>query len=68
MATVDDLERMAQLAGLGIARPDLERLLPIVDALYADLDRLTALPIAGLEPAFTPKAWEAMNPRGARPG
>ncbi|HYM90480.1 MAG TPA: hypothetical protein VEW91_02455 [bacterium] len=55
MATVDDLARIAHLAGLSITRSDLERLAPILEALYADLDRLRKLPIAELEPAFTPR-------------
>lgn len=54
MATVDDLARIAHLAGLEIARSDLERLAPILEALYAELERLRALPLADLEPAFTP--------------
>jgi hypothetical protein len=66
MLTIDDLGRIAHLAGVRVTRADLERLLPLVDTLYADLDRLTALPIAGLEPAFTPKPWGAMTP-GGRP-
>lgn len=61
--TVDDLARMAALGGVPIPRSDLERLLPSVVGLYEDLDRLRALPIACLEPAFTPV------PRaGERPG
>ena len=61
--TVDDLARMAVLGGVVIPRSDLERLLPSVAGLYEDLDRLRALPIAGLEPTFTPE------PRtGERPG
>jgi len=63
MATVEDLERIAALAGLRIARGDLERLLPFLSSLYADLERLGALPIAGLEPAFTPRRWEESGPR-----
>lgn len=67
--TVDDLARVAGLAGVLIPRPDLERLLPLVAGLYEDLDRLRALPITGLEPAFTPepRAGErsAANPRPA---
>ncbi len=55
MATVEDLARIAHLAGLSIARSDLERLAPILEALYADLDRLRKLPIAELEPVFTPR-------------
>jgi hypothetical protein len=55
MSVADDLERMAALLGLEISRSDLERLAPLLHALYADLDRLTALPIAGLEPHFTPR-------------
>ena len=67
MATVEDLERIAALTGLRIARSDLERLLPILNALYADLERLSALPVAGLEPAFTPRRWEESTPQ-SRPG
>ena len=64
--TVDDLARLAALGGVVIPRSDLERLLPSVAGLYDDLDRLRALPIAGLEPAFTPepRRWEG---RGAEP-
>jgi hypothetical protein len=53
--TIDDLVRMAALAGLVIPRADLERLLPPVALMYEDLDRLRALPIARVEPAFTPE-------------
>ena len=61
--TVDDLARTAALGGVLIPRSDLERLLPSVAGLYEDLDRLRVLPLAGLEPAFTPE------PRtGERPG
>jgi hypothetical protein len=59
--TVDDLARLAALQGVPIPRSDLERLLPSVAGLYEDLDRLRALPIARLEPAFTPE------PRAERP-
>ena len=52
--TIDDLTRMAALGDVVIPLADLERLLPAVAALYQDLDRLRALPIAGVEPAFTP--------------
>jgi len=54
MISVDDLERLARLAGLSVPRADLEHLAPHLQALYADLDRLMTLPIAGVEPAFTP--------------
>jgi len=56
MPTVDDLARIAHLAGLEIARSDLERLAPILEALYAELERLRALPLADVEPVFTPGA------------
>ena len=55
MATIDDVERMARMAGLAVAPEDLERLAPVLTALYADLDRLIVLPIADLEPAFMPR-------------
>lgn len=55
MATIDDLARIAHLAGLSVSPEDLERLAPVLETLYADLDRLRALPIADLEPAFTPR-------------
>jgi hypothetical protein len=64
--TVDDLARMAALAGVAIPRADLERLVPLVAGLYEDIDRLRALPIAGLEPAFTPEPRTAEEP-GADP-
>ena len=60
--TVDDLARMAALGGVVIPRADLERLLPSVTALHQDLDRLRALPIAGIEPAFTPEPHTAAVP------
>jgi len=66
--TVDDLERIAHLAGMSIPRSDLERLAPLLEALYADLDRLRNLPIADLEPAFTPRpSGPAEGERGGRP-
>ena len=55
MATTDDLKQIAHLAGLSVSPEELERLAPALEALYADLDRLRALPIADLEPAFTPR-------------
>jgi Asp-tRNA(Asn)/Glu-tRNA(Gln) amidotransferase C subunit len=51
----DDLERVAHLAGLSVSSEEMERLAPALETLYADLDRLRALPIADLEPAFTPR-------------
>lgn len=68
--TIDDLARMAALAGVVIPPADLERLLPSVAGLYQDVDRLRALPIGGVEPAFTPEprteeAREAPDARGA---
>lgn len=54
MATWEDLERMAALAGLSVPRADLERLAPLVETLYADLDRLRALRTEDVEPAFAP--------------
>jgi hypothetical protein len=64
--TIDDLARMADLAGVVIPRADLERLLPLVTTLYQDLDRLRALPIAGVEPAFTPEPRTAGTPDADR--
>ena len=55
MAPSDDLERMAHLVGLSLSPADLDRLAPVLQTLFADLDRLTALPIADLEPAFSPR-------------
>jgi len=54
MSTVEDLERLAHLAGLSVPSKQLERLAPLLETLYADLDRLRALPIADVEPAFAP--------------
>jgi hypothetical protein len=53
--TTDDLSRMAALGCVVIPRTYLERLVPSVAALHQDLDRLRALPIGGMEPAFTPE-------------
>ena len=55
MATTDDLKRFANLAGLSATPEEVERLAPALETLYADLERLRALPIADLEPAFTPR-------------
>jgi hypothetical protein len=55
MAPANDLERMAHLVGLSVSPADLERLAPALQTLFADLDRLMALPIADLEPAFSPR-------------
>jgi Asp-tRNA(Asn)/Glu-tRNA(Gln) amidotransferase C subunit len=55
VAIPDDIARMAHLAGLSVSPGDLERLAPALQAMFADLDRLMALPIADLEPAFTPR-------------
>jgi Asp-tRNA(Asn)/Glu-tRNA(Gln) amidotransferase C subunit len=65
MISVDDLERMARLAGLSVPRADLEHLAPHLQALYADLARLMTLPIAGVEPAFTPTV--VVGPPGKGP-
>ena len=54
MATGEDLERIAVRVGLSVPRKDLERLAPLLETIYADLDRLRALPIEGVEPAFVP--------------
>jgi hypothetical protein len=64
--TIDDLARMAALAGVVIPAADLERLLAPVGGLYEDLDRLRALPIACVEPAFTPEPRAAEVSRGER--
>ena len=64
--TIDDLARMAALAGVVIPGADLERLLAPVAALYEDLDRLRALPIACVEPAFTPAPRAAERSREER--
>ena len=60
--TIDDLARMGALGGVVIPRSDLDRLLPSVAGLYEDLDRLRALPIAALEPAFTPERRTVEDP------
>jgi Asp-tRNA(Asn)/Glu-tRNA(Gln) amidotransferase C subunit len=54
MATVQDLERLAHLAGLSASAEELEGLAPLLETLFADLDRLMALPIHDLAPAFAP--------------
>jgi len=54
MATVPDLERLAHLAGLSASAEELQGLAPLLAALYADLDRLMALPISDRAPAFAP--------------
>lgn len=53
--TIEDLARMAALAGIVIPPSELERILPLLAGLYQDLDRLRALPLAGVTPAFTPE-------------
>jgi len=55
VATTDDLKRIADLAGLSATPEEVERLAPALETLYADLERLRALPLADLEPAFTPR-------------
>jgi hypothetical protein len=55
VAIPDDIARIAHLAGVSVPPGDLERLALALQALFADLDRLMALPIADLEPAFTPR-------------
>ena len=64
--TIDDLARMAALAGVVIPGADLERLLAPVAGLYEDLDRVRGLPIAGVEPAFTPEPRAVELSRGER--
>jgi Asp-tRNA(Asn)/Glu-tRNA(Gln) amidotransferase C subunit len=54
MITAEDLVRLAKLAGLSVPSKDLERLAPLLETMYADLDRLRALPLDDMEPAFTP--------------
>jgi len=55
MSAIDDIARMAHLVGLSLPPADLQRLAPALQTLFADLDRLMALPIADLEPAFSPR-------------
>lgn len=54
MAAVQDLERLAHLAGLSASTEELQGLVPLLETLYADLDRLMALPISDRAPAFAP--------------
>ena len=67
MATTEDLKRMAALAGLPIPAEDLERLAPSLGTLYAELERLMALPIADLEPAFSPRLPGLIPPEDGGP-
>ncbi len=52
MDRVDDLARIATLIGIAVERADLERLAPLVESLYKDLDRLQALLETDVAPAF----------------
>ena len=58
---VDSLARMARIGGCSVPRPALEGLALRVEALYAELDRLLALPLAGVEPAFVPRLRDAAD-------
>ena len=66
--TIEDLARMAALGGVVIPPADLERLLPLVAALYKDVEGLRVLPISAVEPAFTPepRATEVPNASDGR--
>lgn len=68
MVTTEDLKRIAVLTGLSIPDGDLERLVPLLGTLYAELDRLMALPLAGLEPAFSPRLPGAGASQEGEPG
>ena len=66
MDRVDDLARMATLIGVSLERADLERLVPVLASLYADLDRLLALPGTDMGPAFVSRLPGAVDDeRGA---
>jgi hypothetical protein len=51
----DDLARMADLLGLRVPSPDLDREAPQIRALLAEQDALRALPLDDQAPAFTPR-------------
>ena len=50
------LAQLARMLGLSLPQDALERLAPIVSRVYADLDRLRALPIDDRRPALPPLA------------
>lgn len=52
MSTLDDLAGMAAVLGVRASREELERWAPLLQALFADLERLRELPIDDREPAF----------------
>lgn len=50
------LAQLARMLGLSLPQDALDRLAPVVSKVYADLDRLRALPIDGRRPALPPLA------------
>lgn len=50
------LAQLARVLGLSLPQDALERLAPVVSRVYADLDRLRALPIDDRRPALPPLA------------
>ncbi len=60
------LAQLARMLGLSLPQDALERLAPIVSRVYADLDRLRALPIDDRRPALPPLANLPSDPEKRR--
>lgn len=50
------LAQLARMLGVSLSQDALDRLAPVVSKVYADLDRLRALPIDDRRPALPPLA------------
>ena len=60
------LAQLARVLGLSLPQDALDRLVPVVSKVYADLDRLRALPIDDRRPALPPLADLPLQPEKPR--
>jgi Asp-tRNA(Asn)/Glu-tRNA(Gln) amidotransferase C subunit len=55
MAARGDLRTIAEFVHVHASGEELARLAPLLEALAGDLERLHALPLGDVEPAFVPR-------------
>lgn len=60
------LAQLARMVGVSLSPDALDRLAPVVSKVYADLDRLRALPIDDRRPALPPLAELPLQPEKPR--
>ena len=60
------LAQLARMLGVPLPPDALDRLAPVVSKVYADLDRLSALPIDDRRPALPPLAALPSKPETPR--